>query len=57
MTPHEALESYINGNITCVKEWLRTDSGWYDIGDLLEDYLTMYEPTNRDIVLFVRGLA
>tara|TARA_R110000824_G_scaffold44703_20_gene129902 strand:- start:411 stop:584 length:174 start_codon:yes stop_codon:yes gene_type:complete len=55
-TIEEALESYMNGNISDVKAWL--DDNWeYDLGDFLEHFITMHGPTNEDIVHFVRRLA
>jgi hypothetical protein len=55
-TIEEALESYMNGNISYVKAWLG-DNGEYDLGDFIAHFVTAHDPTNEDIVHFVRRLA
>ena len=50
----EALESYINGNITHVRNWLQNAT--ISLGELLEFYIYDYKPSTREIVLFVKRL-
>ena len=51
----EALESYVNGNIKTVKEWLN-NSG-YTLGEFLEIYVENYDSSIEDIILFVKALG
>lgn len=54
MTPCEALESYINGNISYVRSWLH-ESGM-PLWELLQLYIDDYSPSDNEIVRFVKSL-
>lgn len=59
MTNSEALESYVNGNISFVKEWLAdANTAWgLTFGEFLESYVNGYNPSVEQILLFVKRLA
>ena len=54
MDTEEAIESYVNGNISHVKSWL--DNAAISLGEFLEIYIQTMEPDSDEIVRFVKRL-
>jgi hypothetical protein len=54
-TLEELVHSYVNGNITHVKDQMRIYS--ISLGDLLETYIDVEIPSQDNIVLFVKRLS
>ena len=51
----ELLESYLNGNISYVREQMKRE-GIY-LCDMIELYVEMYDPDGNEIVLMIRRLG
>lgn len=54
MNIEEALESYINGNISHVRAWLMNAT--ISMGELLEIYVDHYDPSMDEVVRFVKRM-
>ena len=52
---NELLESYVNGNISHVRERLVNEP--YGFTEFFDAYIEMYNPSINDIKLFVRRLV
>jgi len=54
MNANQALESFINGNLSIVREWLKNAT--ISLGEFLEIYIHEYSPSDEEIVFFVKSL-
>lgn len=54
MTPIEAIDTYINGNIKDAKKWMKDED--YLLSEFLKDYIDYCEPDNDEILRFVRRM-
>lgn len=54
MNTEEALESYINGNISHVRAWFVNAT--ISLGEFLEIYANTYNPSVEEIVRFVKRM-
>jgi len=55
MNKQQAIESYLNGNISHVSQWLKDSR--VSFGEFLALYVALYAPTSDDLVLFTLRLA